>query len=298
MNERNKIVLEVGRQINQKDILATISDYKSFNGLLVKFIDALHSEKMECPIWQPYLETHLFKFSLLNSSLTKEFEGVSFNRPDNNEEHKTYNLSALYLLSRATIETFLLIKYLYLNNKDESQGIFRYLLYEWSGLKTRQNYIATLPENIAKKASEKATIDDLENGIKLNTYFISLPEFKRKDILNTGRAKEKNWKEIVLESGLEKSSHFTLWEFYSNYAHSEQIEAMQLKDLFRNPKKINDSVYHTLNCTIIYEAMLLANLKSKYNQFQNIFEIQSLDLKTKIEFWAKIGVALKIPYEQ
>jgi hypothetical protein len=295
VTDRNKIILEVARQMDQKDIEATISDYKSFNGLFVKFIDTLHSEKMECPIWQPYLATHLFKFSLLNSSLIKEFEGVSFNRPDNNGEYKTYNVSALYLLSRATIETFLLVNYLYFNYKDESQGIFRYFLYEWSGLKTRQNYIATHPETIAKKASEKTTIEDLENGIKLNTYFLSLPDYKRKNIINSGRAKEISWKEIVSESGLEQSSHFSNWEFYSNYAHCEQIEAMQLKELFQSQQKINDNVYHTLNCTIIYEAILILNLKNKYKQFEEIYDAQSLSLKTKIEFWAKIGIEFKIP---
>jgi hypothetical protein len=295
VTDRNKIILEVARQIDQKDIEATISDYKSFNGLFVKFIDTLHSEKMECPIWQPYLATHLFKFSLLNSSLIKEFEGVSFNRPDNNGEYKTYNVSALYLLSRATIETFLLLNYLYFNYKDESQGIFRYFLYEWSGLKTRQNYIATHPDSIAKKASEKTTIDDLENGIQLNTYFLSLPDYKRKSIINSGRAKEINWKEIVSESGLEQSSHFSNWEFYSNYAHCEQIEAMQLKDLFQSPQKINDNVYHTLICTIIYEAILISNLKNKYKQFEKIYDTQSLALKTKIDFWAEFGITFKIP---
>jgi hypothetical protein len=295
VTDRNKIILEVARQMDQKDIEATISDYKSFNGLFVKFIDTLHSEKMECPIWQPYLATHLFKFSLLNSSLIKEFEGVTFNRPDNNGEYKTYNVSALYLLSRATIETFLLVNYLYFNYKDESQGIFRYFLYEWSGLKTRQNYIATHPETIAKKASEKTTIEDLENGIKLNTYFLSLPDYKRKNIINSGRAKEISWKEIVSESGLEQSSHFSNWEFYSNYAHCEQIEAMQLKELFQSQQKINDNVYHTLNCTIIYEAILILNLKNKYKQFEEIYDAQSLSLKTKIEFWSKIGIEFKIP---
>lgn len=295
MTDRNKIILEVARQMDQKDTEATILDYKSFNGLFVKFIDTLHSEKMECPIWQPYLATHLFKFSLLNSSLIKEFEGVTFNRPDNNGEYKTHNVSALYLLSRATIETFLLVNYLYFNHKDESQGIFRYFLYEWSGLKTRQNYIATHPDSIAKKASEKTTIEDLENGIKLNTYFLSLPDYKRKNIINSGRAKEISWKEIVSESGLEQSSHFSNWEFYSNYAHCEQIEAMQLKELFQSQQKISDNVYHTLNCTIIYEAILILNLKNKYKQFEEIYDAQSLSLKTKIEFWAKIGIEFKIP---
>lgn len=295
MNVRNKIIIEVAKQIEQKDIEATISDFKSFNSLFVKFIDTLHSEKMECPIWQPYFATHLFKFSLLNSSLIKEFEGINFSSPDNNDEYKTYNISALYLLSRATIETFLLLNYLYFNYKDESQGIFRYFLYEWSGLKTRQNYIATHTESIAKKASEKTTIDDLENGIKLNTYFLSLPNHKRKSIINSGRAKEINWKEIISESGLAQSFHFSNWEFYSNYAHSEQIEAMQLKDLFQNPQKTNDNVYHILNCTIIYEAILISNLKIKYKQFEKIYDTQSLDLKTKIKFWANLGIAFKIP---
>lgn len=250
---------------------------------------------MECPIWQPYLATHLFKFSLLNSSLIKEFEGISFNRPDNNGDHKTYNISALYLLSRATIETFLLFNYLYLNNKDESQGIFRHLLYEWSGLKNRQNYIATHPNNVIQKAFEKTNIDDLENKIKLNTHFLSLPQYKRKSIIKKGHAKEISWKEIVSECGLEQSSHFSNWEFYSNYAHCELIEAMQLKDLFENPQNIKDKVHLTLNCTIIYEAILIVNLKNKYKQFEAIYDAQTLTLKTKIDFWAKIGITLKIP---
>jgi hypothetical protein len=291
----NKIILEVARQIKQNDIGATISDYKLFNGLLIKFIDALHSEKMECPIWQPYLATHLFKFSLLNSSLIKEFEGISFSRPDKNGDHKTYNISALYLLSRATIETFLLFNYLYLNNKDESQGIFRYLLYERSGLKTRQKYLATNPDNITKIASEKTSINDLENGIKLNAYFLSLPDKKRTELIKNSWAKEINWEEIISECGLEKSSHHTNWKLYSNYAHCELIEAMQLKDLFENPQNIKDKVHLTLNCTIIYEAILIVNLKNKYKQFEAIYDAQTLTLKTKIDFWAKIGITLKIP---
>lgn len=295
MIERNKIILEVARQIDQKDLKATIADYKAFNALLVKFVDTLHSEKMQCPFWQPYLETHLFKFALLNSSLIKEFEGINFTRPDNNQDHKTYNVSALYLLARTTIETFLTIKYLYLNFKNEQQGILRYTLYEWSGLKTRQNFIATQPDTIAKKADEKLTIDQLENIINQNTHFLSLSEGKRKDIIKNARAKEIGWQEIVTESGLEKSFHHFNWEFYSNYAHSEQIEAMQLKALFNNPTKIHDSVYHTLSCTIIYEAMLLSDLKNKYREFENVFNSLPLDLRTKIDFWATFGVTCNMP---
>lgn len=295
MIDRNKIILEVARQITQKDIQATIVDYKVFNGLLVKFVDTLHAAKMKCPFWQPYFETHLLKFALLNSSLIKEFEGVNFTRPDNNKDHKTYNVSALYLLARANIETFLLIKYLYLNFKNEPQGIFRYTLYEWSGLKTRQNFIATQPDTIAKKADEKITIDQLEIIINQNTYFLDLPEYKRKDILKNARAKEIGWKEIVTESGLEQSFHHFNWEFYSNYAHSEQIEAMQLKALFLDPAKIHENVYHTLNCTIIYETMLLSDLKNRYTEFESIFNALPLDQKTKIDFWTKFGITFKMP---
>lgn len=294
MIDPNKIILEVASQIDQNDLQATIADYKAFNGLFVKFIDTLHSAKMQCHFWQPYLETHLLKFVLLNSSLIKEFEGINFTRPDNYQEHKTFNISALYLLARANIETFLLIKYLYINFKTEPQGIFRYTLYEWSGLKVRQNFIATHPDNIAKKAEEKMTIEQLENIIYQNVYFQSLPEHKRKDIIKTARAKEIGWKEIVTESGLEPNFHHYQWEFYSNYAHSEQIEAMQLKALFNDPTKIHESVYHTLKCTIIYETILLSDLKSKYSEFETIYNSLPLDLKIKIDFWAKLGITCRM----
>ncbi|MGZ3899595.1 MAG: hypothetical protein ACXVNM_13535 [Bacteroidia bacterium] len=241
------------------------------------------------------METHLFKFALLNSSLIKEFEGVDFKRPDNNQEQRTYNVSALYLLGRANIETFLLIRYLYLNFKNEAQGIFRYTLYEWSGLKTRQGFIATQPDSIAKKAYEKGTIQQHINIINQNSHFLSLPEYKRKDIIKNARAKEINWKEIVVESGLEQNFHHSNWEFYSNYAHSEQIEAMQLKAMFLDPTKIQDSVCHTLHCIIIYETMLLSNLKNRYTEFETIFNALPLDIATKIDFWTIFGETLKMP---
>jgi hypothetical protein len=209
--------------------------------------------------------------------------------------HQQNALSALYLLARSNIETFLLIKYLYINFKSEEQGIFRYTLYEWSGLKTRQNFLATLPDTIVKKADEKKTIEQLENIINQNTYFLSLPPFKRKDILKTGRAKEISWKEIVIESGLDQNFHFAIWEFYSNYAHSEQIEAMQLKALFLNPSEMHASVSHTLNATIIYLAMLISDLKNKYIEFNTVFNAQSLDIIVKINFWTKFGIDSKMP---
>lgn len=294
MTDHDKIIIEIARQIKNRDIHATLSDYRIFNGLLVKFIDSLHSVGLELPYWQPYFETHCMKFVLLNSSLIKEFEGINFTRPDNNKEHRTYNISALYLLARANIETFLLIKYLYFNTQNDEQGAFRHTLYEWSGLKTRQNFKATALENITKKGIEKKYIEQHELNLIQNKYFLGLPEYKRKDIIKSGRAKEISWKDIVKESGLEQNFHHSTWEFYSNYAHSEQIEAMQLKELFQDPTKLNDKVYITLNCTIIYEAILLLDLKNKYKELQTIFDALPLDQKAKIDFWKEFGTKFKM----
>jgi hypothetical protein len=49
--EKNKIILEIARQMDEKDLILTVSDYKSINALFMKFIDTLHYEKIECPIF-------------------------------------------------------------------------------------------------------------------------------------------------------------------------------------------------------------------------------------------------------
>jgi len=111
MNERERVLNEFLRKYKEKDILGLIEDYKIFNQTLIKFIDTLHSKKVAPKIWQPYFETHLFKFSLISASLIREFEGTKIKSLGDEDEVKTFNISALYLLARAQIETFFLIKY-------------------------------------------------------------------------------------------------------------------------------------------------------------------------------------------
>jgi hypothetical protein len=65
--------------------------------------------------------------------------------------------------------------------------------------------------------------------------------------------------------------------------------------LFLEPSKMHASVYHTLTCTIIYEAMLLSDLKNKFKEFESVFNMQPLDLTVKIDFWTKFGIDFKMP---
>jgi len=162
-------------------------------------------------------------------------------------------------------------------------------------LNSRQKFSATIPEIIAKKEEEKHTINQLENLIRQNPYFITLPGFKKKDIFNTGRAKEKGWKEIISESGLDKNFHNANWEFYSNYAHSEQIEAMQLKALFLNPKEFNSNIHHTIICTMPYDAMLIYELQKEFPAIQDVYKKLPSELIHKIEIWNIFGISCKLP---
>ncbi len=291
---RQKILLEIVRQFDQKDITSVLADYKVINNFLGDCMNELHTAKITITFWQEYFETHLFKFNLLNSSLIQEFEGIEIPGSININHKKTYNLSALYLLGRSQLETFFIIKYLYLNIKSDEHGAFRYFLYEYGGLCTRQEYPATTVEHKAKKNLEKKRIEDLKGILQTNEYFKSLPSHKQKAALNSKQPKEIGWTDIIKESGLDDAHHMN-WRFYSNYAHSEFIEAMQLKNFFLNPQNIVGTCFHTLTCFMMFPSMLIISLTDKYPVLKELFNAQSIDLKTKIEIWNIFGLEHTLP---
>jgi|694.fasta_scaffold00101_99 hypothetical protein len=277
-----------------KDIKSTLIDFRLINNFLGDCIDQLHSHQVAVAFWEEYFETHLFKFNLLNASLIREFDGIEVPATKNAVKTKTWDISALYLMARSQLETYFILKYLYLNVTSDDQGAFRYFLYEYGGLCIRQEYSATTPEHIAKKKFEADRIEELKTILQNNSYFQTLPDYKQKDLLNRQRPKEIGWSEIISESGVDEI-YFNNWKYYSNYAHSEFIEAMQLKSFFLNPSRIPGTIHHTLVSVMMFPSMLITSLVVKYPILKTLLDNQTLELRTKIEIWNKFGLDHSMP---
>lgn len=287
-----KTSLKVAAQLDAKDNKAILRTYRSINNLLFRMIDEMHKLRIPIVQWQEYFEIHLTKFAVMNASLIKEFEGVSFKLMKGSKTPKIHNISAIFLLNRSQMETFFIIKYLYFNAKTEDQGSFRNLLYKYSGVSQRQKFPANLETSKKTKNEEGVIAEQLKTEIENNVYFKTLPTKIKNHFMSKFLAKEIGWPKIIEECGINREYHHQYWEYLSNYAHSEQIEAMQLIHMIQE-NETHQKVHLALIHSIIWDAMLVSDLFNKYSTLQNMFDSVSVELIFSIKIWTKIGITMR-----
>jgi hypothetical protein len=287
-----KTSLKVAAQLDGKDNKAILRTYRSINNLLFRMIDEMRKLRIPIVQWQEYFEIHLTKFAVMNASLIKEFEGVSFKLVKGSKTPKIHNISAIFLLNRSQMETFFIIKYLYFNAKTEDQGAFRNLLYKYSGISQRQKFPANLEKNKKTKEEEGLIAVQLKTEIENNTYFKTLPKEVKNHFMSKCLAKEIGWPKIIDECGINKNYYHQYWEYLSNYAHSEQIEAMQLIHMIKENETYR-SVHLALIHSIVWDAILVTDLFNKYPSLQNMFDSVSVELIFSIKIWTKIGITMR-----
>lgn len=285
-----KVLLKLLSQKKNKDIQSAYDDFVLALDILINFIDYLSDIKVNLSERFEYFEVQLVKLALVSKSLAKLFEGVDLNL--NGKSVSFPDLSSIYILKRAQLENYMIFYYLYEDDMDDNQAVFRYLLYKVSGLNNRQKFKTDDIEELNRvKDKEKKVINELKLRIKENDYFMSLNLRDRKRILKSLPAKEMSWESLFKDSILNSDLFFTQWKLYSNYAHSEQISSMQIKAYFYNIEELNLSVYHSIETSIYIVCLAIVDLKNRFNEIENKFN--SLDEETRTKIMFRYSVSLK-----
>ncbi|MBI4931809.1 MAG: hypothetical protein HY841_13665 [Bacteroidetes bacterium] len=291
MNEKENFLFSILNDDERKDFQMIHTHFTNTSNLTIKITDKLPKEKVLPKEYEEYFEVHFFKFVLQGLSIKHLFNGTPINYSNNNVIY--HDISSIFSLSRSYLESFLTINYLYFNFKNEEQAIFRYLLYSASGLNRRQSYPTSNIENTSKKEEEKKEIDFLINRIKVNTYFLSLHPKKQKDLLTKLLPYEIEKEKIFIETGLDSMSFHTMWKLFSNYSHSEFIEAMQVKLYINNQKEFIATLYGTFRFCLMLNCYLLIKLVEKFDFAKQIYNESNSTTKYAVEFWKKILIGIK-----
>lgn len=291
-SDKDKILLTIADNETKRNIDFFKEHIEKVSTLIVTISERLSAEKVNLKRHEEFYELHYFKFVLQTLSLKHLFEGTPVKSIK--VGHSLYDQSTIYNSTRALIETSLTINYLYYNHKSEDQATFRYLLYIASGLNNRQSYPATTKENKDKKEVEKAEIEKILAEIKSNAYFNSLPSYKQNSILGKLQAFEIGMEQNISESGLDTGIFHTIWRLLSNYAHSEYIEAMQLRGYIYNISSHNDSMYNDYRLCFMLNCYQIVKMTEHFELAQVVFEEQTLEIKTIIDFYNKLLLGIKL----
>lgn len=289
MNVRERTLLEVFEQSEKKDFIARHKDLNDCIEVLIDFTDKLSEAKVKIEHWRTYMEVQLVKLAFHSASLSHLLEGTPIKMSRKGKELKFADIGSIFLLKRAQIENYLMFYYLNIQPSSSDEGEFRYFLYELSGLSNRQKYTATHPNNIAQKKKEEKEIEILIDKIKNNKFFQTLDIEKQNYFLSKTPARIVGWEKLIENSHLNKF-FIENWKHASNYAHSEMIGSIQIKDYLKNPSELNNLIFHTTEQAIILVCIAIKDLTKVFKILEIQYNSFPETLTTKIDFWNRIGL--------
>jgi hypothetical protein len=153
-----------------------------------------------------------------------------------------YDPLSIGCLVRSQYESFCNFNNIYIQSSSNEELDLKYHLWVLAGLKNRQRFPATRPENIAKLHSEKVDIDFHINSVKSNLRYsqldekskIRLDEFINKRVWKVGFISddviELQWYQLFEKSGVSKFEQY--YNYLSALSHPTYISILQFGDSY------------------------------------------------------------------
>lgn len=258
-----------------------------FNQIVIGQIDNLHTYKTRIDYWQHPIETLYFKFSLHLSSIVKLLNKTSVSY--DGKLLDILDISSINILTRAIIENYMMIYYLYFDNIDSCRKEFRFLIYAIDGLSRRQKNLTAFDDELSNQLSnEKKELINLKDKLKNNSYFQSL-SLKQQENYLKGCAKEKNLTSLLELIDLNPELYQRSWQLQSNYAHSEFISVLQIRGYVKRPEELNITSFVMAELIAMIAAISIDHLKNNFEAASLIFEELDDEKKKLLDFFLKQG---------
>lgn len=252
----------------------------------------LHDSKRTFPSWQTYLETLVFKLILCSNSICELSEGTKLKSMKYRFETTLIDFSSIYILTRAALENFLTLDYIFFNELPIEERLFRFKLWEAAGLQSRQSYSAEYSsEHLAQKEAEKIVLEQIVEEIKAMPEYNYLNNDQRRKITKYGLARITSWNELIDKGSLDSSFYSNLYSLFSNYAHSEFISVLQIRESLKNPKKEEVEIM-VKNCFSVVKSINAISIKWHANQYEECkmyFDSLSEEIRSTINIWENLG---------
>lgn len=260
--------------------------------ILGDIVECLGDAKIQVPSWKYHLQTLVNKMIFTSNSIIKLSHGSelqSFSHPSLNVP--IIDFSTIYILTRVLIENYVTFCYIYNNNLPEEEKIFRYKLWQVSGLKTRQNFDTSNGYFDEEKLKSEAVImTQILSEIEAMPEYNNLKKEQLKKLKDYGLPRKDSWGKLISESNLREPIFSNLYGFLCGYAHSEYISIMQISQTSshsQNPEN-REKVNLALNNVRTIIALTSHYYIENYSDAKTYFDKLPLTHRTVIDTWAKI----------
>jgi hypothetical protein len=261
-------------KFNENEFIGLTADFSESLDVFAYLVNTIWQEKIKDDGWKYFAETLGIKYLIQASSLKNLFWGTNLEFNSLSKSIKVFDITSLYISIRSLIENYLTIFYLYIDDIDFEERRVRWIIYELSGLKSRQKLFVDgvlKDKNREKIENEKNKIEELKNELESYKFYSELNDKFKKRIDENNLAKLVDWREIIVRSKLSLRHFHRMWRLYSNYAHSEYLSLMQIKDYWA---KAEDTYFIRNLCLIsalMLNAVVIVDYKNLYPQISSAF---------------------------
>ena len=250
--------------------------------------NTLHNAKIQGKEWERYFEPLILKIVFHSLSISTIAEGQEISSKQLKGSVKIIDISSTYILTRALLETFLTLEYIYMSDIPEEEKYFRFKLWEISGLLTRQSFDPGIhPDMQQKKEEEAKEIEDIRKQIEADPFYSELNKNQKWKLNNYGLPRINSWNDLIEESRLATEFTSSTYKLFSNYAHSEFLSILQLKQSNVNINNEHAKTSAILALTIAKQvsAVVIKLLVQSYKSAEITYNTHNKDLRDLIEMW-------------
>ncbi len=198
-----------------------------------------------------------------------------------------YDFASLNVLGRASLETFLVFDYLYIQTENSEEQDFRFKSWWRGGLMKRQSYDAKETEDVEKLKQEKEEIEKLTRVLIETDIYKRMSRNDRKKFMR-GEWRFSGWAAIAKGAGFSNFYSKHIYSFLSGYAHTDSQSLIQLLNFAK--EKDQHQVKNMRNAMFSLIFIVGVNFIDKYKM---VFPIVSNVITEEdigfLEPWIRLG---------
>ena len=199
-------------------------------GIVAELVNSLHEQDVKLPRWKIWSESLAFKFCFHTASFLRLFSGTEIPYQVAGKNIVVFDEPTAIVLFRTILENYMTFFYLYVDNVPDEEKEFRFMVYEYCGMKQRTGFDVRSNEAKAKQAAELMDVQNLKAKIEASPYFDKMEKRAKKLVMDGVKARFFSWPELLRKCGFREDLFKNIYGYKSNYTHSEFISLMQIKN--------------------------------------------------------------------
>jgi len=204
--------------------------------------------------------------------------------------------ASINVLTRATLEAFLVFHYVFFAPQTKEEKDYRYWAYKAAGIMERQNIPIITDETRRTLDNDRLVLDKLRDKLKSNAVFQNLPKNQKTPFFE-GKARSLwrwkpdikralSWREIAIDAGFSEMLALGMYRSLSGHAHSSSLSVLQTAQAL-----LNREVERLIKPSIDTMKVLIANMIQEYcGLFPKAQDVlRASGASNSVEVWVKVG---------